>query len=454
MHPIKLLNTASFRLTVLYAVLFSAFALALFGATYLIATNYMASQLDASISAQISALEGESGGDGAAHLATLVRRRMGTPGTREFYYLVEDAAGERVAGNLPPFAPQTGWLDLPMPDVSPDDIEQGHALRAYGERLEGGAFLLVALDTYRLGEVSELMARVFGWGVAATILLALIGGVVVSSSFLRRVDAINHAAQEIMDGNLSRRIPVRGSGDDFDRLSANLNRMLDRIQALMEGVRQLSTDITHDLRTPLARLRHRLEGARLSARSVADYETAVDQAIFETDAVLGTFSALLRIAQIESGSRRAGFTRVDLSAVTQNVVDAYLAVAEDQRQTVRTDIAPAVFVRGDRELLTQMLSNLVENALRHTPAGSIIEIALTQGDAPHGPWLTIADNGPGIPTAARGKVFRRFYRLDASRTTPGTGLGLSLVAAVADLHQAFIGLEDNAPGLKVSVQFT
>lgn len=453
MHPIKLLRTASFRLTALYAVLFSAFALALFAATYLIATNYMARQLDASIAAQVADLVGDPATEDLAQLAALVRQREETPGTREFYYLLENASGRRMAGNLPSIEPRRGWLDLPMPNVSSDDAEQGHAIRAFGERLSGGAFLLVALDTYRLGEVSELMARVFAWSLAVAFLLALAGGVVVSSGFLRRVDAINRAADEIVGGNLSRRIPIKGSGDDFDRLSANLNGMLDRIQALMEDVRQLSNDIAHDLRTPLARLRQRLEGARGAARSIGDYEKAVEQAIIETDAVLDTFSALLRIAQIESGSRRSGFARVDLSAVTHNVVDTYLAVAEDQRQVLRYDIAPHVHVHGDRELLTQMLANLVENALRHTSAGSIIDVSLSASNASHGPSLAVSDNGPGIPATERDKVFRRFYRLDSSRATPGTGLGLSLVAAVAGLHGASVALEDNAPGLEIIVRF-
>jgi len=253
-----------------------------------------------------------------------------------------------------------------------------------------------------------------------------------------------------MRGNLSRRIALRGSGDEFDRLSTNLNEMLDRMQMLMDGLRQVSNDIAHDLRTPLTRLRQHLEGAHLRARTVAEYQLVVDKAIAETDEILGTFGALLRIAQIEAGTRRAAFTAVDLSGVLQTIVETYAAVAEDHEHDLASRIADGITVRGDRQLLTQMIANIVENALRHTPAGTRIELELA---AASGPICTIRDNGPGIPEPERQRVFRRFYRLDSSRATPGSGLGLSLVAAIAELHRIAVEVGDNQPGLRVTLRF-
>jgi signal transduction histidine kinase len=227
--------------------------------------------------------------------------------------------------------------------------------------------------------------------------------------------------------------------------------MLDRIQMLMDGLRQVSNDIAHDLRTPLTRLRQRLELARAKATTVADYQAAVDQALAETDEILDTFGALLRIAQIEAGTRRSAFTEVDLSGVLQTIVETYAAVAEDHQHGLASRIAEGVTVQGDRQLLTQMIANLVENALRHTPTGTRIEIELAEPSS--APVCVIRDNGPGIPEPERQKVFRRFYRLDSSRATPGSGLGLSLVAAVAELHRIAIEVGDNRPGLQVTLRF-
>jgi signal transduction histidine kinase len=255
-----------------------------------------------------------------------------------------------------------------------------------------------------------------------------------------------------MRGNLSERIPTRAAGDEIDQLATNLNDMMDRLQDLMEGLRQVSNDIAHDLRTPLSRLRQRLEAARLEARSVEDYERAVDQALQDADTALATFSALLRIAQVEAGMRHGSFAELDLSGLIEHLVMTYAPVAEEFGKRLSSSIAPRIRIRGDRELLAQMLVNLIENALRHTPGGSALSVTLH--DNGEGPLAVVTDDGPGVPRAEREKIFRRFYRLQTSRTTPGSGLGLALVAAVAELHQIRIRLADNRPGLKVMLQFT
>jgi signal transduction histidine kinase len=343
-----------------------------------------------------------------------------------------------------------GWYKLPIPPRG-DDTDSSDTLMAQGQALSNGWFLVVGQDTDQFTDFEDLILNVAAGSLATAFALALIGGLATSASMLRRVTAITDAGRDIMRGNLARRIALRGTSDEFDRLSGNLNEMLDRIQMLMDGLRQVSNDIAHDLRTPLTRLRQRLELARGKATTVADFETAVDKAIAETDEILDTFGALLRIAQIEAGTRRAAFTEVDLSGVCQTIVETYAAVAEDHQHVLESRIAEGVTVQGDRQLLTQMIANIVENALRHTPDGTRIELELA--GPPAAPVCTIRDNGPGIPEPERQKVFRRFYRLDSSRATPGSGLGLSLVAAVAELHRIAVEIGDSQPGLQVALRF-
>jgi signal transduction histidine kinase len=268
---------------------------------------------------------------------------------------------------------------------------------------------------------------------------------------LRRVDAVNRTARAIMDGDLSQRIPVVGPRDELGGLAEGLNRMLARIEELMESLRHVSSDIAHDLRTPLGRMRQRLETCRMKTRSKAEYEAAIEAAIEDADGILKTFEAMLRIAQIEAGARRARFSPVNLSEVADNVAEAFGAVAEDEGKRLVATVEAGVAVTGDRELLTQMLANLTENALRHTPAGTRVDLCLERVNGEI--RLTVSDTGPGIPPEERERVFRRFYQLDESRSTPGSGLGLSLVAAVAKLHNTTVLLEDNNPGLRVSVTF-
>jgi signal transduction histidine kinase len=309
-----------------------------------------------------------------------------------------------------------------------------------------------------LDELRELIVRAFGWGAAATLLLAGIGGGIIVSRVMHRVEVINRASERIMAGDLSGRLPVGRSatrGDEFDRLSDNLNGMLDRIEKLVEGLRQVSTDIAHDLRTPLARLRQELEKIRADAADQAApaHLAAIDTAVAQADDLLATFAGLLRIAQLESGAARFVFTRVDLSAIASTVLEVYRPAAEEKRQKLEGQIAHSVCVAGDRALLTQMVANVAENAIRHAAEGAAIEIVL-QPRSQDGPLLTISDTGPGVPPNERQNVFRRFYRLDASRGSPGNGLGLSLVAAIADLHGIAVRLLENAPhGLQVQLAF-
>jgi signal transduction histidine kinase len=446
----RLLGTYSFRITLLHVTLFGTSAVMLLGVIYWLSGEFMETQVQAAIRTEMSSILDDFGVTGVDGITGTIGRRLGSPDHQSSYYLLQDGAGKKVSGNLPAMHAVAGWYELPIPPELGGD-EPSDTFIAQGQILSNGWFLLVGEDTDAFTDFEEMIVTAAGWTLAAALGLALIGGLATSASMLRRVAAITEAGRDIMRGNLARRIALRGTGDEFDRLSANLNEMLDRIQMLMEGLRQVSNDIAHDLRTPLSRLRHGLEGARAKAGSVAEYQLAVDKAIAETDEILDTFGALLRIAQIEAGTRRAAFTTVDLSAVLHTIVETYAAVAEDHQRILASRISAGIAVEGDRQLLVQMIANLVENALRHTPAGARIEVALER--TPAGAVCTVADNGPGIPEQDRQKVFQRFYRLDASRATPGSGLGLSLVAAVAQLHRIVIEIADNRPGSRIIMRF-
>lgn len=455
MVPGRLFKTASFRLASLYAVLFAVSASLLFGVIYWIAGEALEKQIQDALVREASSLAEVRQTGGMDALIRSIDERLAVAGPSQGYALLMDASGRKLTGNLAAVTPVDGFVSLPWPgnpDQEPDSEEDSeHSVIAFGRTLPGGSFLLVGEDGYTIYEAKEAILSAFGWGMATALLLAVGGGILVSSGFLRRIDAINRTTRAIVAGNLDDRVPRRATDDELDQLAANLNTMLDRIQTLMESLRQVSSDVAHDLRLPLQHLRQRLEGARLRTGDMAQCHEVLGLAIADTDNVLGIFTAILSIAQIESGTRRAAFVEVDLSDAVHVIAESYGAVAEDQGQTVTADVAAGVFVRGDRALLTQMLVNLVENAIRHCPHGTRIALVLQRER--DGVAVSVNDTGPGIPREEWPKVFKRFYRMDHSRSTPGSGLGLALVKAVADLHGATIQLSDAMPGLRVRVFF-
>lgn len=449
------LRSTSFRLLAWYAIVFGASVTVLLFIVYWIALAAIDEQLSDSVEREAQVLVELYRSRGLNPVARAIQLRAVDLRSPRRYYLLQDGNGERMAGNLPAMDPVEGEIVLPVTHLFPDRNAKAdypadfHPAVAYGVRLDSGEFLLVGESRYRAVKTREAVVQAFGWGIVITVLLAGIGGAALRTGFLRRIEEINRTARSIMDGDFSQRMPTRGGGDEMERLAVNLNAMLGRIQSLMESLKRVSDDIAHDLRTPLSRLRHRLEAARDKPGS--DWEAVIEQSIAELDAILGTFSALLRIAQIESGARRAGFSDVNLGQIVTTVADAYAAVAEDREQRLVAAVSRTSLIHGDRELLTQMVANLIENPIRHCPAGVTIAIALRQENGAQ--VLCVSDTGPGIPASDRERVFRRFYRLEASRTTPGSGLGLALVKAVADLHGASIELSDNQPGLRVTVRF-
>jgi signal transduction histidine kinase len=284
------------------------------------------------------------------------------------------------------------------------------------------------------------------------IVLGLLGGLLISHNFLKRLELINRTSRQIMGGDLSRRVPVTRAGDEFDDLSLNLNRMLDRIERLLHGMREVSDNVAHDLRSPLNRLRNRLELAAM--RQPPESETArdFDAAVQETDRLIATFNALLLIAEAEAGSVRETMHDFSLSDVIEGIGELYGPLAEEkQLGFVVKKASETGLIRGNHNLISQALANLVDNAIKYTPAGGTISVSLES--QPDGPALVVADNGPGIPPEHRGRVTERFVRLETSRNSPGTGLGLSLVAAVARMHEAELTFDDNHPGLRATLSF-
>lgn len=410
-------------------------------------------QADETIEAEIAGLAERYRLGGLNGLTSLIEERLDRQPSGSSLYLVADANYRPLVGNLsgwPRAEPDSeGWLNFRL------DTREGeptHWARAQSFRLQGGYHLLAGRDMYELQEIRTLIVRTMVWGLALMIVLALAGGVLVSRGRIRRIRVINEALGDVVAGDLSRRIPLDPTGDDIEQLVEKLNHMLDELEKLVDGVRRVSDNIAHDLRTPLARLKNRLETLRNEVE-IPERRQLVEAAAEEADGLLNTFNALLRIARIESGRPRQGFSKVVLGTLIQDVADLYGPLLEEADLRLVIEQDPGLVQVGDRDLLFQAVTNLVDNALKHLPAASEVRITARGLQDGSGVELTVADDGPGIPSDQRDRVLERFYRLDSSRTTPGAGLGLSLVAAVAELHEARLVLSDDEPGLRVRILF-
>lgn len=423
--------------------------------TYLTLTAALREQIKVKVAEDLQALATEAANDGSHSAVQDIEERLRISGGQGAYYYLADKNRLKLAGNLQNVAIREGWQesafqDMVVPSVKLNEDED-HQLWGQGQFLQDGSFLFVGQDAFRVLSAQEAIVDTFLWSAGIALALATFVGTLISQGFLRRIDAINRTSESIMLGKLISRIPVRGTSDEIDRLSINLNRLFDSNQNLLESLKQVTTNIAHDLRTPLSRLRQGLEEARSGKNDPLNYGAAIDTAISDSNEILGTFAALLRIAQIESGSRKSAFREVDLSAMAERLSVAYAPVAEDQSKVFSARIEPGLSIHGDGELLLQAVANLVENAIKHTPAEAKIELCLKRSNS--GISLIVSDTGLGIPSDLRSKVLERFFRLERSRTTPGSGLGLALVAAVADLHDIDLLLADNQPGLRVELQF-
>ena len=439
-------RSAAYRISFVYS---AAFALAilllgviLFWAIHLDFTR----QLDGTLQVEAATLAAETRSDGEGELAEAIAQREAAGSRDRLLYAVFTREGHRVAGHL-----RTGYPPLGLHDLTFVDPREGPDFgRGLAVDLVDGRRLLVAADREQIEQIDRTVISVIVVEFLIVLILGVAGALLLGGYLRRRLGAISGAAESIVAGNLGRRMPVGPRGDEFDRLARSLNAMLARIEGLVENVRQVSSDVAHDLRTPLARLRNRLEQG-LSDSGVEARELLVKDALHQVDDVLKLFAAILRIAEVESGQMRRSFDLVDLSALVRELAESYSPAISDAGRHLEANIDPDLRIEGDRELLAQAIVNLLENAQSHTPPGT--HIALSAHASAGAVVVEVADTGPGVADADRSRIVQRFIRLEASRSTPGHGLGLNLVSAIARLHGGRLHLAGNHPGLKAILEF-
>src|SRR5882724_9049152 len=453
----KLIRTTAFRLTLVYLFLFALFAASLLGYFAWNTRRLINEQITTTVNAEIAEINDIYSRRGLRGLAFTIGNRALRPGAN--LYLVTTPSGTAFGGNVGSLAPgvmaSQGWSETAYRRLDDQDNTDHRALVRVTE-LSNGFRLLVGRDLEERRRLFGIVAHAAQWSLLVVVVLGLGGGVFVARRVLRRIDAMTGTTRRIMAGDLSGRLPVGRSGDELDRLAENLNAMLERIEALMTGLKEVSDNIAHDLKTPLTRLRNRAEEALAKSGCEADYRAALERTIEESDGLIRTFNALLMIARAESGQARGNMDDFDAADVSSGIHELYEPLAEDDGITLRLKTAPAP-LHGNRELISQALANLVENAIKYgkpaaAPQGSVVSLdakqilieARREGDLV---LLSVSDRGPGIPEADRKHAVERFVRLDSSRSQPGSGLGLSLASAVATLHGGELRLSDARPGL-------
>lgn len=454
MWAARLLRTTTFRLALLYMALFCASAVVLLAFIYWTTVRVIDRETNAIIETEVRGLAEQYRTRGLGRLIAAIEERSGDYGDPDSAYLLVDPELRRLAGNMsawPREATVKGdWVSISVSDAA---SEEDRNIRARVFRLSGNFRLLVGRDPRGRTDFQAVIYESLGWAMAITVGLGLAGGLFLGRNILRRVEAVRATSQRIMRGDLSQRMPVGSTDDEFDRLSLTLNEMLDAIERLMTGMRTVTDSVAHDLRSPLTRLKSRLELALLDRdKTAGEYRRALEEAIEETDGILRTFSALLEIARAEAGAAQLEMDTVGLDLVAADILELYQPVAEEKGVTLTDEVAPDVAIEGHKPFLSQMLANLLDNAVKYTPAGG--QVALSLSRVGQQAVLRVDDSGPGVPEGERERVLERFVRLEESRTSPGSGLGLSLVAGVATLHGAGLAL-DEAPqgGLRVELTF-
>ncbi|HEX9461387.1 MAG TPA: ATP-binding protein [Alphaproteobacteria bacterium] len=446
MRLTDLLRTTSFRLAVLFLTLFSAASLLLFGFLYWQTERYLTGEVDDWLVRESTGRAAEKPHELAEGLTE--HTALDPAGRRPFALF--DSTGQRLAGGPVTLPSPLPPMDEPFAFTQTRD-GRPVLLRGMARQLSTGDIVLVSQDMHDVDRFSDLLTDAMAWGWLLVLAVGLAGAAVIGVSALRRIDAVTRSIERIVMGDLSQRLPVDGIRGDLVRLSEIVNRMLDDIQRLMSEVKGVTDDIAHDLRTPLTRLLAGLDRARRRANTPEDYAAIVNDAIAETQGILRTFSAMLRISEVEDGARRAGFTKVDLSGILSDVAELYAPLAEEKGVVLSIADAPAkpVAMAGDPSLLFEAIGNLVDNAIKFTPVCGCVTLRTFRRNG----WIgvTVADSGPGIPASERDAVLRRFYRVEKSRHTPGSGLGLSLVAAVAKLHGLRVTIEDAGPGCSITL---
>jgi signal transduction histidine kinase len=450
----KTLASSTFKLALIAIGTFGLIVSAILSYVYLSTSSYVRDRSDRAIMSECSDLLSAYERSGRDGLAALIRQRIADANLADNVYLLVDPSLAPLAGNLKAW-PSTittdeGWIEFPVPPLA---ARIGQPLiRAMLERLPNGDRLLVGRDIGDLDSFTRQIKTAVFFSVVLIFSLAGVASVLITRRTVGRIESINATSQAIMLSGLDKRIPLRGTRDEWDRVAENLNLMLDRIEVLMSEVKQVSDNVAHDLRTPLTRMRGRLEKAYHGPRISEDDQVLIGDTIADLDAVLRIFASLTRIAQIEAQTRKEAFCTVDLVEIVGKVVELYDAAAEQDGTRLSVAGDREVIAVGDPDLIFDAIANLVDNAIKHGRAAG--DVAVTSEVVDGTPVISIADDGPGIPADERGQVFKRFYRLEHSRYAPGNGLGLSLVAAVVRLHGARIEMLDNSPGLQVKVWFS
>lgn len=458
----KLLRTTAFQLTLVYLIVFALFAAFLLIYFALNTRRLINEQIVGAVNAELLLLNAQYNQTGIRRLVGIIDVRSRRPGSS--LYIVTAPAGQWLAGNVGSLEPGVleteGWVETAYRRLEEPETAEHNALVRV-TRLPNGFRLLVGRDLEERERMFRIVVLAGQWSVAIVMVLGILGGLYVSRRVLKRVDAMTGTAQTIMAGDLSGRLSVIGTGDEFDRLASSVNGMLDRIELLMHGLKEVTDNVAHDLKTPLTRLRNRCEEALRTAGADTDYRRALEQTIDESVGLIRTFDALLMIARAESGEVRDDMTEFDAAEVARDVSELYEPVAEDNGLTLDVATNGPAAVKGNRELISQALANLVDNAIKYaapqaqdageTAAGKRRGIRVEAGSLNDQVVLTVSDRGPGIPAGDRTRVIDRFVRLEQSRSRPGSGLGLSLVSAVARLHGGELKLEDNAPGLRARI---
>ena len=446
-RPADLMRRTAFRLA-LGVTLFVLTSLVLASAIgFTLLRQQLMARQDARVTEIFTALLETSQSNDQTDLIEAVTTRIKASPDRSTVFLLRDAAGKVLAASLPDIWYQPGWSTIEAATLS---IATDYPYRIFAGRVDGYS-IIVGLTDADLDDLAEISRSAFLWSVLAVLAAVIVVGAWLATRIQARITEVEAVLHRVAHGDLTARLTLSRSGSDLDQISSAINNALTRLGSLVEAMRQVSADIAHDLRSPLNRLRIRIEAAAEAEAKGLPVAADLAAAIAESDAISQTFSALLRIAQIEAGTSRQKFTTLDLSAMMQAVAEVYTEVAEDVGMTLIFQTSGPIMVDGDKELLTQAFANLIENALRHCPPGTVVTCAVEANDGDV--RATIRDSGPGIPEAERDNVLRRLYRLEKSRTTEGSGLGLALVKAVADLHHAQLTLTDAHPGLSVSFRF-
>lgn len=454
----RFFSITAVRLTILFTLLFGITAVGLVFYVSAGAVRLLREEITQSINAEIEGLQAQYNQEGLGGVVRTMRLRSHAPDAN--LYVLTDPSGVIVAGNVldfirPEFS-RGGWSETSF-RYSRFHTSDQQALRAVARRaqLPNGMSLIIGRDIGQPEKFRDLIINTLALALGSMVVLGFLAWYFIGRRALKRIDLVAKSTDRILSGDRSERLPIVGSGDEFDRLSQGLNTMLDRINRLDEGLRQVSDNIAHDLKTPLTRIRNSLEKGLEQGKNLEDKNQALQDTIAEADNLIKTFDALLMISRVESGSTAAQLQVQNLTQILQDIVELYEPVAEEENFILNSDIQPDLQVSGNRELLSQALSNLVDNALKYGAANSGQNaIKITGKSLPHGGvQIVVSDHGPGIPHNARKKVLQRFHRLEKSRSKPGSGLGLSLVKAVTSLHNGELDLDDNHPGLRVSITF-